>query len=98
MALLLMEIRLLDLGCNISIVSKKWVRLSQYETNTKRGKKVMDKLKADFETKAFELCASKGNYKVLRKKIDVLEINETPAYGLEAKLKLGVSGVVECVE
>ena len=83
---------------NISIVSKKWVRLSQYETNTKRGKKVMDKLKADFETKAFELCASKGNYNVLRKKIDVLEINETPAYGLEAKLKLGVSGVVECVE
>ena len=30
---------------NISIVSKKWVRISQYETNSKKAKKIMDKLK-----------------------------------------------------
>ena len=35
---------------NISIVAKKWVRISQYENNSKRGKKVMDKLKSDFIT------------------------------------------------
>jgi len=82
---------------NISIVAKKWVRISQYETNTKRGKKIMDKLKMDFEAKAFELCASKGKYNVLEKRIEVLEFDETPAYGLETKVKLGINGVVECI-
>jgi len=82
---------------NISIVAKKWVRISQYETNSKRGKKIMDKLKMDFETKAFELCASKGSYNVLEKRIEVLDIDETPAYGLETKVKLGINGIVECI-
>ena len=56
----------------------------------------MDKLKADFETKALELCTSKGSYNILEKKIEVMEIDETPAYGLETKLKIGINGVVEC--
>ena len=81
---------------DISIVAKRWVRISQYETNSKKGKKIMDKLKADFETKALEICASKGSYNTLDKKIEVLEIDETPAYGLETKLKIGISGVIEC--
>ena len=82
---------------NISIVAKKWVRISQFESNTKKGKKVMDKLESDFKVKASELCLSKGNYNVLEKRIDVLEIDETPAYGLETKLKLAINGVVECI-
>ena len=57
----------------------------------------MDKLKMDFEAKAFELCASKGKYNVLKKGIEVLEIDETPAYGLETKVKLGINGIVECI-
>lgn len=81
---------------NISIVAKKWVRVSQYESNTKRGKKIIDKLKTDFETKALELCSPKGNYNVLEKKIEVLDVDETPAYGLETKLKIGINGIVEC--
>ena len=81
---------------NISIVAKKWVRISQYESNSKRGKKIMDKLKIDFEAKALELCSSKGNYNILEKKMEVLEIDETPAYGLETKLKIGINGIVEC--
>ena len=81
---------------NISIVAKKWVRISEYENNTKKGKKVMDKLKSDFEVKAEELCASKGNYNILEKNIEVLDIDETPAYGLETKLQLGINGVIEC--
>ena len=80
---------------NISIVAKKWVRISQYETNSKKGKKIMDKLKSDFEIKAKELCSLKS-YNVLEKKIEVLEIDETPAYGLETKLKIGINGAVEC--
>ena len=81
---------------NISIVAKKWVRISQYEANSKKGKKIVDKLKADFETKALELCEPKGNYNILEKKIEVLEIDDTPAYGLETKVKIGINGVVEC--
>ena len=33
---------------------------------------------------------------VLEKKIEVLEIDETPAFGIEPKIKIGVNGVVEC--
>ena len=80
---------------SISIVAKKWVRISQYETNTKKGKKIMDKLKNDFEVKAKELCLPK-TYNVLEKKIEVLEVDETPAYGLETKLKIGINGSIEC--
>ena len=58
----------------------------------------MDKLESDFKVKASELCLSKGNYNVLEKRIDVLEIDETPAYGLETKLKLAINGVVECIQ
>ena len=57
----------------------------------------MDKLKADFELKAKELCLPKSNYNVLEKKIEVLDLDETPAYGLETKVKLGANGVVECI-
>ena len=79
------------------IVAKKWVRVSQYETNSKKGKKIMDKLKADFEMKAKELCSSKGNYNVLQKRIEVLDLDETPAYGLETKLQIGINGIIECI-
>jgi len=81
----------------ISIVAKKWIRISQYETNTKKGKKVMDKLKANFDDKAKELCLPKIKHNVLEKKIEVLDLDETPAYGLETKLQVGISGVVECI-
>ena len=79
----------------ISIVAKKWIRISQYEANSKKGKKIMDKLQADFEVKANELCLPKS-YNTLEKKIEVLEVDETPAYGLETKVQVGINGVVEC--
>ena len=55
----------------------------------------MDKLKADFEVKSKEIC-NERTYQVLDKKIEVLEIDETPAYGLETKLKIAINGVIEC--
>ena len=30
--------------------------------------------------------------------MQILEVNETPAYGLEAKLKIAINGAVECLE
>ncbi len=82
---------------NISITAKKWVRISQYESNSKKGKKVMDKLKSDFDVKVLEICGAKDKYNILEKKIEVLDIDETPAYGLETKVQLGINGVVECI-
>jgi len=81
----------------ISIVAKKWLRMSHYSNNIKKAKKVKDKLLADFNAEAFQLCSPKSNYKILDKKIEVLEIDETPAYGLEPKVQLVVNGVVECI-
>ena len=55
----------------------------------------MNKLKNDFEKKSAETCSPKS-YNILEKKIEVLEIDETPAYGLETKLKIGINGTIEC--
>ena len=81
---------------SIKIESKKWVKISEYETSSGTGKKIMNKLKNDFDLKAFELCAPTGNFDILEKRIENLEIDETPAIGLEPKIKIGISGVVEC--
>ena len=81
---------------SIQIIAKKWVRISQYEANSKKGKKIMDKLKLDFASRVETICLPKTNYNVLDKKIDIMEVDETPAYGLETKLKLAINGVVEC--
>ena len=80
---------------NVSIVAKKWIRISQYEANSKRGKKIMDQLKNGFEEQSKELCSPK-KYSILDKKIEILEVDETPAYGLETKVLVGINGVVEC--
>ena len=52
--------------------------------------------KSDFNIKAEEICSSSGNYNVLQKNIEVLDLDETPAYGLETKLKIGINGFIEC--
>ena len=79
----------------VSIEARKWIRISQYESNSKKGKKIMDQLKDDFEAKAKELCSPKTHV-TLEKKMEVLDVDETPAYGLETKVKVGINGVVEC--
>ena len=81
---------------SISIKAKKWVKLNEYETASGKGKKIMDKLENDFSAKAFELCSPTGNFNILEKRIDILELDETPAFGIEPKIQMGVSGVVEC--
>ena len=81
----------------ISITAEKWVRISQYESNTKKGKKITDKLKSDFEEKALGICGSAGSYKIVQKRIEILDLDETPAYGLETKVLLVINGIVECI-
>ena len=43
-----------------------------------------------------QACNLKENYNTLEKRIEVLDLDETPAYGLETKVQLGINGVVEC--
>jgi hypothetical protein len=80
----------------ISIEAKKRVRLSQYESDSGKGKKIMQRLKDDFDNQAQELCLKEGNFRIIEKKIEVLEVDDTPSYGLEPVLRLGIEGVVEC--
>ena len=81
---------------NISSGWKKWIKISEYDSSTGKAKKAIKILETDFEKKASELCASTGNFDVLQKKIEIIELDETPAYGLETVVKLGINGVVEC--
>jgi len=75
----------------IQIVSEKWIKLTEYSTSS--GKQ----LENDFINKAKELCAAFENFKIIEKKIEVLEIDKTPTYGTETKVKLYIDGVVECI-
>ena len=82
---------------SITIEAKKWVKLSEYESASGKGKKIMDQLENNFSAKASELCSSTGNFNILEKRMEILEIDETPAFGIEPKIKIGVNGVVECI-
>ena len=82
---------------SITIEAKKWVKLSEYESDSGKGKKIMDQLENNFNTKASELCSLTGNFNILEKRMETLEIDETPAFGIEPKIKIGINGVVECI-
>ena len=82
---------------SITIEAKKWVKLSEYESDSGKGKKIMDQLENNFNAKASELCSSTGNFNILEKRMEILEIDETPAFGIEPKIKIGINGVVECI-
>ena len=82
---------------SITIEAKKWVKLSEYESASGKGKKIMDQLENNFRAKASELCSSTGNFNILEKRMETLEIDETPAFGIEPKIKIGINGVVECI-
>ena len=82
---------------NISIVARKWVNLSEYNSFSDKAKKVMKKLESDFKIKASELCSTNGKFNILTKRIELLDMDETPAFGLEPKVQLGIKGSVECI-
>ena len=82
---------------SIAIEAKKWVKLSEFESDSGKGKKIMDQLENNFSAKASELCSSTGNFNILEKRMEILEIDETPAFGIEPKIKIGINGVVECI-
>ena len=75
---------------SILIDSEKWIKFSEFTTTSGEN------LKIDFNKKASELCTLTGNFDIIEQKVKVIEIDETPAFGLEAVIKLGIKGVIEC--
>lgn len=74
---------------NISIVTKKWIKLSKYNADSTQ------KLKNDFDKKAQEICENK-KFSIIEKKVEIIEMDETPAFGTETVIKLGIVGNIEC--
>ena len=77
---------------NVSVIGEKWIKFKDYNSNA--GKQ----LKIDFDKKAAEDCLALGfnNFDILEKVFKIIEIDETPAFGLEPKVKVGVVGAVKC--
>jgi len=73
----------------IYIIADKWIRLSKYNSNSG------EKIKNDFDKKAKEVCKNK-NFIIIKKKVEIVEMDDTPAYGTETVIKLGVDGTIEC--
>ena len=73
---------------DILITGKKWIKLSKYQTDA------AEKLQNEFVIEANIVCPN--GYDILEQKMVVLEMDETPAFGTETVVKVGVEGVVEC--
>ncbi len=79
----------------ISFKGKKWIKEEDRSSEK-------EKLGAIFNTKASELCKEEGNFEVLNKRIEVLDVSEKTEYKFVIMSrdviveKLGISGVVEC--
>ena len=78
----------------ISINGEKWIPISKW--NDASGLELQEQLKNDFDKKAAELCSLTGNFDILEKKIEVIDQDDTPAFGLETVVKLGIVGVIKC--
>ena len=74
----------------ISINDKKWFKLSEASGIS------TEHLKELFNKKAFQLCSPAENFDIIEQDIEVVEIDETPAFGVETVVKFGIAGVVDC--
>jgi len=60
---------------------------------------VNEKLINDFNQSANKFCSAAGTgiFKILNKKMEVKEIDETPAWGLDPVYKFGINGKIKCI-
>ena len=81
---------------SIKLEAKKWVKISDYENESGKAKKFINKLNNDFNNKALEFCAETKNFVELEKRFEIIDIDDTPAIGTETVVKIGIIGVVAC--
>ena len=74
----------------IKVVGKKWHKISKADKVSTKN------FENDFTQKASELCSLTEGYNVINKKIGIIEIDDTPAFGLEPKVRIGIVGTIEC--
>ena len=74
----------------ITVRGKKWVKLSKANTVS------TENLKKEFNEKAREACSATGDFDIVQQQAEVLEIDDTPAFGLEPKANIGLVGIVKC--
>ena len=78
----------------VSVIGEKWIKLSKYNYESVEKNKLEEK----FNINALEICKSNNlnNFKVLQKRIEIVETDETPAFGTETVIKIGINGLIEC--
>ena len=78
----------------VSITADKWIKISKYNDADNLKKKLV----SDFDSKALEICLTKNKNKfdILEKKIGIVETDDTPAFGTETVIKIGINGIVKC--
>ena len=69
----------------------KWLKMENQSKSS-------DQLINYFNKQAKEFCSltGTGNFELIQREIEVYEVNETPAFGLEPKYKLNIDGIVKC--
>ena len=78
----------------VSIFGEKWIKLSEYNYDSIEKNKILK----EFDKNAIEICLSnnKKEFNVIQKKIEIVETDDTPAWGTETVVKIGINGIIEC--
>ena len=74
----------------ISIDDKEWYPLSQASNAP------TDHLKESFNEEAFEICSPSKNFDIIEQSVEVIELDETPTFGVETVVRFGIAGIIEC--
>ena len=79
---------------NISIDSDKWIKSEDKPNEEAR-------LKIEFDKKAREICSSSGKFKIIQKRIEILDVSEKTEWKFIMSRdiiveKIGINGFVEC--
>jgi len=74
----------------ILVMDSEWIKLSE------AGDVSMLHLKTPFNERALDLCYPFENFDILDQYTEVIEMDETPTFGIETVVKFGMKGVVKC--
>lgn len=74
----------------ILVMDSEWIKLSE------AGDVSMLHLKTPFDERALDVCYPFENFDILDQYTEVIEMDETPAFGIETVVKFGMKGVVKC--
>jgi len=74
----------------ILVMDNEWIKL------TEAGNVSMEHLTTPFRERALDLCYPFENFDILDQYTEVMEMDETPAFGIETVVRFAMKGVVKC--